>query len=92
MRSRTKSTTGKRTRDPQRGRKSQPPKRAPTAKGIAPTFTAKLAEDGAYYVLMEPNAYAPAMHIGNFASKNEAQAWIRDEAAAWFAKLVAAAM
>lgn len=66
---------------------SQPPKRART-----PTFTVKFAEDEAYYVLMDENAYAPTMHIGNFASEDAAQAWIRDESAAWFAKWVAAGM
>jgi hypothetical protein len=52
----------------------------------------KFAEDGAYYVLMDENAYAPTMHIGNFVSEDAALAWIRDESAAWFAKWVAAGM
>lgn len=91
MRSRRKSAAGKRARKSPRKRKSWPPNRACTAKGNTPTFTVELAEDGAYCVLMNPNAHAPAMHIGNFASENQAQAWIRDELAAWLAKWVAGA-
>jgi hypothetical protein len=78
MASRTKRGVGKRARKSQR-----------TAKGGAPTFTVKFAEDGAYYVQMDGNASAPTMHIGNFVSEATAQAWIRDESAAWFAKWVA---
>jgi hypothetical protein len=74
-----------------RKRKSQP-RKARTAKGSAPTFTVKLAEDGAYCVLMGGNASAPTMHIGNFASEDAAHAWIRDESAAWFAKRSATRM
>ncbi len=81
MTSRTNRGVGKRARRAQR-----------TAKDSAPTFTVKFAEDGAYYVLMDENAYAPTMHIGNFVSEDAALAWIRDESAAWFAKWVAAGM
>ena len=57
-----------------------------------PTFTAKMTKDGTYCVLMDSNAYVPIMHIGSFTSEDEAQAWIRDDSAAWFAKRVAAGM
>ena len=57
-----------------------------------PTFTAKMTKDGTYCVEMDQDVYAPILHIGSFASEDEAQAWITDESAAWFAKRVAAGM
>jgi hypothetical protein len=57
-----------------------------------PTFTAKMTKDGTYCVLMDSKAYAPIMHIGSFASEDEAQTWIRDDSTAWFAERVAAGM
>ena len=35
-----------------------------------PAFTAYMAKDGTCYVLMDPNAYAPTLHIGDFASED----------------------
>jgi hypothetical protein len=57
-----------------------------------PTFRTKMTKDGTYCVLMDQHLHAPILHIGSFASKDEAQAWITDESAAWFAKRVAAGM
>jgi len=53
-----------------------------------PTFTVHMMKDGSeYYVLMNPNAYAPMLHIEGFASEAEAQTWVANESKAWFAKL-----
>lgn len=51
-----------------------------------PTFTATMTRDGTYCVRMDPHADAPVLHIGSFDSEGDAQAWIRDESAAWLAK------
>ena len=57
-----------------------------------PTFRTKMTKDGTYCVLMDQHLYAPILHIGSFASEDDANAWITDESAAWFAKRVAAGM
>jgi hypothetical protein len=53
---------------------------------IEPTFTAIATRDGTYCVRMDPNADAPVLHIGSFDSGGDAEAWIRNESAAWLAK------
>ena len=86
VRNRKRAQTGKRMKKSPRRRKSQRTKTATTERESAPTFTVKLAEDGAHYVLMDGPAHVPAVHIGNFISESKALAWIRDESAAWLAK------
>jgi hypothetical protein len=54
-----------------------------------PTFTVREDKDGGVTVVMDPNAYAPVLNIGDFENRDEAETWIRDESAAWFAKLAA---
>jgi hypothetical protein len=50
------------------------------------TFTALMTRDGTYSVLVDEHARVPILYIGSFISEDEAQAWIRDESAAWFAR------
>jgi hypothetical protein len=52
----------------------------------APTFTATMTKDGTYCVQLDQHADAPVLHIGSFDSERDAQAWIRDESAAWLTK------
>jgi hypothetical protein len=51
-----------------------------------PTFTALATRDGTYCIRMDQHTDAPVLHIGSFDSERDAQAWIRDESAAWLAK------
>jgi hypothetical protein len=53
---------------------------------IEPTFTAVPTKDGTICIRMDEGADEPVLHIGSFGSEREAQAWIRDEAAAWSLK------
>ena len=57
--------------------------------GPKPTFTARMCKDGSYEVSMDPNSYAPMLHICDFATEEDALAWIRDESANWNATRVA---
>jgi len=50
-----------------------------------PTFTALATRDGTYCIRMDQHTDAPVLHIGSFDSEGDAQAWIRDESAAWLA-------
>ncbi len=55
-----------------------------------PTFTVVPIKDGSgFYVRMDPNAYAPIMHINDFATEDEAEAWIKNEFGPWYDKLAA---
>jgi hypothetical protein len=51
-----------------------------------PTFTVMPFKNGSgYYVLMDPNAYAPMLHIGEFTTEAAAEAWIRPKfASLWY--------
>ena len=51
-----------------------------------PTFTAMATRDGTYCIRMDQHTDAPVLHIGSFDSEGDAQAWIRDESAAWLAE------
>jgi hypothetical protein len=50
------------------------------------TFTAMMTRDGTYCVQVDEHVHAPILYIGSFISEDEAQAWIRDESAAWLTK------
>lgn len=55
-----------------------------------PTFSVHPLKDGSgYYVLMDPNAYAPMLHINGFATQAEGEAWIKNESGPWYDKLAA---
>ena len=55
---------------------------------IKPSFSVHEVDDGSgFYVRMDPNAYAPVMHINVFTTEEAAQAWIENDAEAWFTKL-----
>ena len=55
-----------------------------------PSFTVlPVKSEPGYQVRMDPNAYAPMMNIGDFATEAEAEAWIANESAGWYEKLMA---
>lgn len=56
-----------------------------------PKFTVlPLKDRSGYYVLMNPNAYAPELHIDGFSTEAEAKAWVETESGPWFQKLARA--
>ena len=51
------------------------------------TFCIRETSDGAYQIMIEPNAIAPMLPIGNpFEAADKAKAWIDNESASWFAR------
>jgi hypothetical protein len=52
---------------------------------LEPTLTALATRDGTYCIRMDQHTDAPVLYIGSFDSENDAQAWISNESAAWFA-------
>jgi IS1 family transposase len=52
-----------------------------------PTFTVRPLKEGGYVVVMDPNAYAPTLNIGEFATEAEAVAWVENDSREWFVKL-----
>ena len=51
-----------------------------------PTFTAMATRDGTFCIRMDQHTDAPVLYIGSFDSEDAAQAWIRNDSAAWLAE------
>lgn len=53
---------------------------------LEPTFTVRMLKYGTCEVVMKLDVDAPTTHISDFRSKDEAQAWIRENAPVWIVK------
>jgi hypothetical protein len=51
------------------------------------TFWIRETSDGGYQIMIEPNAVAPMLPVGEpFEAADKAKAWIDNESTSWFAK------
>jgi hypothetical protein len=48
-----------------------------------PVFTVRPLKYGTFEVVLEEDFETPRRHISDFRSKDEAQTWIKENAAAW---------
>ena len=46
-------------------------------------FVVRMLKYGTYEVVLQSDAEAPPKHISDFRSKDEAQAWIKENAPGW---------
>jgi hypothetical protein len=51
-----------------------------------PKFRTKMIKDGRWTVVVVTGR-GPDSHVGNFATEEEAQRWIKNESAAWLKKI-----
>jgi hypothetical protein len=48
-----------------------------------PTFMVRMLKYGTYEVVMKRDRETPTKHISDFRSRDEAQTWIKENAASW---------
>jgi len=48
-----------------------------------PSFAVRMLKYGTYEVVMKRGIETPPTHISDFRSRDEAQAWIRENASGW---------